>query len=201
MVNPVHVCFYLTSSCSLCMFRKTVLYVFNYKWFPPKYLCLQCPKTCNQSNVRHIGLAQQTQQLNIDWTYRVCGMFQIVPLVIHSINYVITFGSNIWRRKQNEMNGVVDYIRTHAGWTGPGEPLEDGKTNEMTLPFRHRIRNSSPGGLRGSPQYWILASQQGINILFLWNLKTRVGLEPAIADFPKQAALNTAPGPPPRLQH
>ena len=100
--------------------------------------------------------------------------------------------------KKNEMNGVLDYIRAHAGWTGPGEPLEDDKTNEMGLPFRHRIRNSSPGGLRGSPQYWTLASQQGINILFLWNLKARVGLEPAIADFPKQAALNTAPVAPPK---
>ena len=37
--------------------------------------------------------------------------------------------------------------------------------NEMTLSSRHRIRNSSPGGLRpstlpvghgGSPQYWVL---------------------------------------------
>ena len=44
---------------------------------------------------------------------------------------------------------------------GPGEPPEDG---EMTLSSRHRIRNSSPGGLRpstlplghgGSPQYWL----------------------------------------------
>ena len=27
---------------------------------------------------------------------------------------------------------------------------EDGETNEMTLPSRHKIRNSSPGGLRPS---------------------------------------------------
>ena len=32
----------------------------------------------------------------------------------------------------------------------PGEPPEDGEMNEMTLPSRHRIRNSSPGGLRPS---------------------------------------------------
>ena len=42
--------------------------------------------------------------------------------------------------------------------------------NEMTLSSRHRIRNSSPGGLRpstlplghaGSPQYWIFTSEWG----------------------------------------
>ena len=33
---------------------------------------------------------------------------------------------------------------------GPGEPPEDGEMNEMTLSSRHRIRNSSPGGLRPS---------------------------------------------------
>ena len=45
---------------------------------------------------------------------------------------------------------------------GLGEHCEDGEMNEMTLPSRHRIRNSYPGGLRpstlplgygGSPQY------------------------------------------------
>ena len=45
-----------------------------------------------------------------------------------------------------------------------GEPTQDGEMNEMTLHSRHRIRNSSPGGLRsitlplghgGSPQYSI----------------------------------------------
>ena len=35
----------------------------------------------------------------------------------------------------------------HIGWTGPGEPHEDGEMNEMSLPSRHRIRNASPGGL------------------------------------------------------
>ena len=35
----------------------------------------------------------------------------------------------------------------HTGWIGPGEPPED---DEMTLPSRHRIRNSNPGGLRPS---------------------------------------------------
>ena len=53
------------------------------------------------------------------------------------------------------------------GYIGPGEPPEDG---EMTLPFRHRIRNSSPGGLRpstlplghgGSHHYWVFYEWMG----------------------------------------
>ena len=50
------------------------------------------------------------------------------------------------------------------------EPHEDGEMNEMTLPSRHRIRNSSPGCLRpstlplghgGSPQYEIFTRERG----------------------------------------
>ena len=64
----------------------------------------------------------------------------------------------------NEMNRALGHHCAHIGWTGPGEPPEDGEMNEMTLPFTHRIRNSCPGGLRpstlplghgGSPQYWL----------------------------------------------
>ena len=67
--------------------------------------------------------------------------------------------------------------------------------NEMTLPSRHRLRNSSPGGLRpstlplghgGSPQYWIFTIDRGRNILFLWNSEARVGFEHAISDFPSR---------------
>ena len=32
----------------------------------------------------------------------------------------------------------------------PEEPPEDGQMSEMTLPSRHRIRNSNPGGQRSS---------------------------------------------------
>ena len=57
--------------------------------------------------------------------------------------------------------------------------------NEMTLPSRHRIRNSSPGGLRPStlplghgvsPQYWIFTSERGRNILFSVKLKGKSGI-------------------------
>ena len=46
--------------------------------------------------------------------------------------------------------------------TGTGESPEDGEMNEITLPSRHWIQSSSPGGVRpstvplshgGSPQY------------------------------------------------
>ena len=59
------------------------------------------------------------------------------------------------------MNVVLGHLYA-CRLTGPGEPPEDGETIEMTLPFRHRNRNSSLGGLRpgtlplgqgGSPQY------------------------------------------------
>ena len=49
--------------------------------------------------------------------------------------------------KWNEMNGVLGHICAHIGYTGPGEPPDDGEMNEMTLPSSHMNRNSSPGGL------------------------------------------------------
>ena len=62
------------------------------------------------------------------------------------------------------MNRALGHLCAHIGQTGPGEPPEDGEMIEMTLSSRHRIRNSSPGGLRpstlplghgGSSQYWL----------------------------------------------
>ena len=60
------------------------------------------------------------------------------------------------------MNRALGPLCAHIGQTGPGEPPEDGEMIEMALSSRHRIRNSSPGGLkpstlplghRGPPQY------------------------------------------------
>ena len=89
---------------------------------------------------------------------------------------------------------------------------------EMTLSSRHRIRNSSPGGLRpstlplghgGSPQYW-LSHVDGEETLFVslnppgsrgWGrnifcfFKTaEIGTEPR-----KAAVLTTTLGPPPNF--
>ena len=66
-------------------------------------------------------------------------------------------------RNENEMNRALGHFCAHIGLTGPGEPPEEIiEMIEMTLSSRHRVRNSSPGGLRpstlplghvGSPQY------------------------------------------------
>ena len=75
----------------------------------------------------------------------------------------ITLARNLLTTKM-KMNRAFGHPCAHIGLTGPGEPPEDGEMIEMTLPSRHRIRNSSPGGLRpstlplghgGSPHYWL----------------------------------------------
>ena len=63
----------------------------------------------------------------------------------------------------NEMNRAIGHFCAHTCQIGPGEHPEDGDMSEMTLPSRHRIRNSNHEGLRpstllplghgGSPQY------------------------------------------------
>ena len=76
----------------------------------------------------------------------------------------------------------------------------------MTLPSRHMIRNSNPGGLRpsslllshgGSPRYWIFTSEQGRNSFFSLKLEGQSGVRTRDLRLSKQAALTTAPGPPP----
>ena len=68
----------------------------------------------------------------------------------------------------------------------------------MTLPSRHRIRNSSPGGLRpstlplghgGSPQYW-LSHVDGEETLFVSFKPPRPGTEPRSLTW-KAAVLTT----------
>ena len=70
--------------------------------------------------------------------------------------------SNPVFKGKNEMNRALGHLCAHIGRAGPKKPPEDGEMIEMTLSFRHRIRNSSPGSLRpstlslghgGSPQY------------------------------------------------
>ena len=69
---------------------------------------------------------------------------------------------------------------------------------------RHKIRNSSPGGLRpstlplghrGSPQYLIFTSERRRNIVFPWNLNARAGFEPASSDFPSRQLKNCTRAP------
>ena len=42
----------------------------------------------------------------------------------------------------------------------PGEHPADGDMNEMALPSRHRIRNSSPGGLMPSTLTFVGGDEQ-----------------------------------------
>ena len=74
----------------------------------------------------------------------------------------------------------------------------------MTLSSRHRIRNSSPGGLRpstpplghgGSPQYW-LSHVDGEETFFVSFKPPRPGTEPRTLAW-KAAVLTTTTGPPP----
>ena len=74
----------------------------------------------------------------------------------------------------------------------------------MTLSSRHRIRNSSPGGLRpstlplghgGSPQYW-LSHVDGEETFFVSFKPPRPGTEPRTLAW-KAAVLTTNVGPPP----
>ena len=106
--------------------------------------------------------------------------------------------------KWNEMNRASGRLCAHIGWTGPGEPPEDGEMIEMTLSSRHRIRNSSPGGLRlstlplghgGSPQYW-LSHVYGEETFFVSFKPPRPGTEPRTLAW-KAAVLTTTLGPPP----
>ena len=60
---------------------------------------------------------------------------------------ILRCGNNVTDRYGNEMNRALGHL---CAQTGQGEPPEDGEMNEMTLSSRHRIRNSSPGGLRPS---------------------------------------------------
>ena len=80
------------------------------------------------------------------------------------------------------MNRTLGHLCVHIGQTGPGEPPEYGEMIEMTLFSRHRIRNSSPGGLRpstlplghgGSPQYWLSHVDGEETFLFLSNRRDR----------------------------
>ena len=59
-------------------------------------------------------------------------------------------------------------MRWHFPWNS-----DSGGLRPSTLPLRHR----------GSPQYSIFANERGRNILFLWNLKARVGFDPMISHF------------------
>ena len=77
----------------------------------------------------------------------------------------------------NEMNGVLGHLCAYTGYIEAGEPPEDGEMNAMTLSSRHRIRNSSPDGLRQStlPLSYELATI--LNLLRVGEEETFVSLK------------------------
>ena len=92
------------------------------------------------------------------------------------------------------------------GLKAPEEPPENDEMDEMILPSWHRIRNSSPGGLRpstltlghgGFPQYWIFTSDRGRNIFVSLTLEGQNGVRTRDRRLSKQAAVTTATGFPP----
>ena len=103
------------------------------------------------------------------------------------------------------MNALGFRPPLYIGKTGRREPPENG---EITLPSKHRIRNSIPGCLRpitlpfgheGSLQYWIFSNERVINFCF-FKPKCQSGVRTRYPRFPRQAALTTAPGFPPMSQ-
>ena len=80
------------------------------------------------------------------------------------------------------MNRALGHLCAHICQTGPGEPPEDDEMIEMTLSSRHRIQNSSLGGLRsstlplghgGSPQYGLSHVDGEETFLFISNRRDR----------------------------
>ena len=81
--------------------------------------------------------------------------------------------------------GFRPHLRT-IGQIGPGKPPEDGEMNKMTLPSRHRIRNSvwgRAGYLSVIEAPHKTESLQVSGYMFLWNLNTRAGTNPRSPTF------------------
>ena len=87
--------------------------------------------------------------------------------------------------------------------TGAVEPSEDDEMNEMTLPSRHGIRDSSPGGLRSSTLHLGLSTI--LNLYDIIRMKKHFaslkldghsGVRACDLRLSKNAALTTAPGAP-----
>ena len=75
---------------------------------------------------------------------------------------------------------------------------------EMTLPFRHMIRNSSSGGLRpstlplgrgGSPQYWIFTSERRRNIFLFKTWRPEWGSSPRSPTFQAASFIHSTRAP------
>ena len=61
----------------------------------------------------------------------------------YNLRYIVGFGLVEMAISTNPKPTIYRNLYEN---TGPGEPPEDGEMNETTVPFRHRIWNSSPAG-------------------------------------------------------
>ena len=66
-------------------------------------------------------------------------------LFIHVLNHLL-YRSKQWSEQWK--GDAKQNICAHTGEAGPEYSAKYGNLNQTTLPCRHRVRNSSPGGLR-----------------------------------------------------
>ena len=138
------------------------------------------------------------RRISVHELYHLRHFIYFTCIMLNFLSFVFLMSINRptpWKKKSDTgtswCHGALCHLRAHIGSTGPGELAEDCEMNELTLPSRQIIQNSSPGGLRPSTlplghggflQYLFITSELGRNILFLWNLRTRAGLEHAYND-------------------
>ena len=110
-------------------------------------------------------------------------------------------GRNVLKMGAKRLGGGAKSLWCEMSWshlTGPGEPPENGEMNEMTLPSRQRIQNSSTGGLRQSRLPLGFWSSPELFNLYKWTEKkifVSLKLEcQSDLRLSKQAALTTGPG-------
>ena len=125
------------------------------------------------------------------------------PVVLHSFRFFSwKWVAAVWQMKWNESGFRPPSCTYRLNWAR--RTSEDGEMIEMTLSSRHRIRNSSPGGLRpstlplghgGSPQYWLSHAERE-ETFFVSFKPPRQGTEPRTLAW-KAAVLTTTLGPPP----
>ena len=93
--------------------------------------------------------------------------------------------------------GGLGHMCAHICQTMPGEPPEDGEMNKVTLPSRHRILNSeAEHAFSRSHNIKSLQDSEEVTFCFFETWMPAGGRTRDLW-FSKQAALTTAPGPPP----
>ena len=114
-------------------------------------------------------------------------LYFVMPIFEHWIAWWSAHFRHVWEinpqtcpKKWNESGFRPPLCTYRLNWAR--RTPEDGEMIEMTLSSRHRVRNSSPGGLRpstlplghgGSPQYWLSHVDGEETSLFLSSRRDR----------------------------